>query len=224
MKITNIKATPVAVNYRPEYQADKRFYPKPPVQTNVVVELETDAGFVGWGEAAHAPGLYGETAFATIAGIEYLASAIIGQDPRRITAINKDVDRLSPVGNIAAKAGIDIALHDLAGKILGVPVYQLLGGRTHESVKTHITPATYEDTTSDLLELMNQGYHAFKQKMSGDLSYDLPLIDDLLDNVPAGVVLSLDVNQGWSVNDTVRVLDHLDHRAPHTPDLILELP
>lgn len=224
MRITEVKAIPVAVKYRPEYQADKRFYPKPPEQTNVVVELLTDEGVVGWGEAAHAPGLYGETAGATIAGIEYLKPALLGQDPLKITAINKAIDRLSPVGNIAAKAGLDIALHDLAGKIIGVPVYQLLGGRTHDSLPTHITPATYEETAADLLALVNIGYRAFKQKMSGDLSYDISLIDELLEKVPSGVTLSLDVNQGWSVNETVKVLDHLDRRAPHTPNLILEQP
>lgn len=224
MKITDIVTTPVAIKYRPEYQADKRYYPKPPEQTNVIVELHTDEGQVGIGEAAHAPGIYGETAGATIAGIDYVAPALLGQDPRQITKINMAIDRLSPVGNIAAKAGIDIALHDLAGKVLGVPVYQLLGGRVHESVKTHITPATYENTADDLMDLIDQGYRAFKQKMSGDIGYDIPLVESLLDRVPAGVVLSLDVNQGWSVKDTLEVVGVLERRAEFPRNVILEQP
>ncbi|HEY4224764.1 MAG TPA: mandelate racemase/muconate lactonizing enzyme family protein [Pseudolysinimonas sp.] len=224
MQITKVVTTPVAIKYRPEYQADKRFYPKPPEQTNVIVEIHTDEGHVGIGEAAHAPGIYGETSGATIAGIEYLTPAIVGQDPRQITKINMAVDRLSPVGNIAAKAGIDIALHDLAGKIIGVPVYQLLGGRVHDGVKTHITPATYEDTASDLMDLIGQGYRAFKQKMSGDLGYDIPLIESLLDEVPMDVVLSLDVNQGWSVNNTLEVIEVLERRSVFPSNVILEQP
>ncbi|MEU4477756.1 enolase C-terminal domain-like protein [Micromonospora sp. NPDC023966] len=224
MQVTEVVTTPVAIKYRPEYQADKRYYPKPAEQTNVIIEIRTDDGTVGIGEAAHAPGIYGETAGATIAGIEYLAPAIIGQDPRQITKINMAVDRLSPVGNIAAKAGLDIALHDLTGKILGVPVYQLLGGRVHESLKTHITPATYEGTADDLMDLVAQGYRAFKQKMSGDIGYDIPLVESLLDRVPDGIVLSLDVNQGWSVKDTLEVVTVLERRAVHPRNVILEQP
>lgn len=224
MKITDVTVAPVEIRYRPEYQADRRYYPKPPAQTNVIVEIQTDEGHVGIGEAAHAPGIYGETAGATVAAIEYLAPALVGQDPRQITKINMAVDRLSPVGNVAAKAGLDIALHDLAGKILGVPVYQLLGGRVHESVKTHITPATYEDTASDLLALIEQGYRAFKQKMSGDIGYDIALVESLLDRVPQDVVLSLDVNQGWSVKDTLEVAGVLERRATFPRNVILEQP
>ena len=224
MKITDIRTTPVAIKYRPQYQADKRYYPKAPEQTNVIVEIHTDEGYVGIGEAAHAPGLYGETAGATVAGIDYLTAALQGEDPRHITRMNMAMDRLSPVGNIAAKAGLDIALHDLTGKILGVPVHQLLGGRVHDSLKTHITPATYEDTTSDLLELVDQGYRAFKQKMSGDTDYDLALIDSLLSRVPDHVLLSLDVNQGWSVKETLDVINVLERRAKFPRNVILEQP
>jgi L-alanine-DL-glutamate epimerase-like enolase superfamily enzyme len=224
MRITAITTTPVEIRYRPEYEADKRFYPKPPAQTNVIVEIHTDEGIIGIGEAAHAPGIYGENAGGTIAAIDYLAPALIGLDPLRITAANMAIDRLSPVGNIAAKAGLDIALHDLAGKIIGVPVYQLLGGRVHDGVKSHITPATYEGTLTDLESLIEQGYRAFKQKMSGDLDYDIPLIEGLLDSVPQDVVLSLDVNQGWSVNETMKVISVLERRPRFPSNVILEQP
>jgi L-alanine-DL-glutamate epimerase-like enolase superfamily enzyme len=224
MKITDVVATPVAIAYRPEYQADKRFYPKPPVQTNVIVEIHTDEGVVGVGEAAHAPGIYGETAASTIAGIDYMAPALIGRDPRGITANNVAIDRLSPVGNIAAKAGIDIAMHDLVGKILGVPVYQLLGGRVHDELRTHISPATFEDTADQLMSLAAEGYRVFKQKMSGDTEYDLALIEKLLDLVPDDVYISLDPNQGWTVNQTLDIAGVLERRKKFPRNLILEQP
>jgi L-alanine-DL-glutamate epimerase-like enolase superfamily enzyme len=224
MRITDIVTTPVEIKYRPEYQADKRFYPKSPEQTNVIVEIHTDEGQVGIGEAAHSPGIYGETAWATIDGIEYLKPWILGQDPRQITKINMDIDRHSPIGNIAAKAGIDIALHDLVGKIFGVPVYDLLGGRVHDSLRTHITPATYEDTTSDMMKLIDQGFRAFKQKMSGDTDYDIQLVNSLLDEIPEDVVLSIDVNQGWSVNQTLDIVGVFERRKSFPRNLILEQP
>ncbi len=224
MRITEIVTTPVEIRYRPEYQADKRFYPKGPEQTNVIVEIHTDGGVVGIGEAAHSPGIYGETAWETIAGIDYLKSHLIGRDPLQITRLNMEIDRYSPIGNVAAKAGLDIALHDAAGKILGVPVYQLLGGRVHESLRTHITPATYQDTTSDMLALMKQGYRAFKQKMSGDTDYDIALVNSILDAIPEDVVLSIDVNQGWTVNQTLDIVGVFERRKTFPRNLILEQP
>ncbi|MDR1236661.1 MAG: mandelate racemase/muconate lactonizing enzyme family protein [Propionibacteriaceae bacterium] len=224
MRITDIITTPVEIRYRPEYQADKRYYPKAPEQTNVIVEIQTDGGVVGIGEAAHSPGVYGETAWATIAAIEYLAPHLIGQDPQQITRLNMALDRHSPVGNIAAKAGLDMALYDAAGKILGVPVYQLLGGRVHQSLRTHISPATYEDTTSDMNALMEQGYRAFKQKMSGDTDYDIALVNSILDQIPEDVVLSIDVNQGWSVNQTLDIVGVFERRKRFPRNLILEQP
>lgn len=224
MRITDIVTTPVEIRYRPEYQADKRFYPKGPEQTNVIVEIHTDEGMVGIGEAAHSPGIYGETAWETLAAIDYLGPHLIGQDPLRITWLTMLLDRYSPVGNVAAKAGLDIALHDLAGKILGVPVYQLLGGRVHDSLPTHITPATYQDTTSDLLALMGRGYRAFKQKMSGDTDYDIALVSSILDEIPEDVVLSIDVNQGWTVNQTLDIVGVFERRKTFPRNLILEQP
>jgi L-Ala-D/L-Glu epimerase len=224
MKITDIVTTPVEIKYRPEYQADKRFYPKSPEQTNVIVEIHTDEGHVGIGEAAHSPGIYGETAWATIDGIDYLKPYVVGSDPRQITRINMELDRHSPIGNVAAKAGLDMALHDLVGKVFGIPVHQLLGGRVHDRLRTHITPATYEDTTSDLLRLMERGYRAFKQKMSGDTDYDLALVNSILDEIPEDVILSIDVNQGWSVNQTLDIVGVLERRKTFPRNLILEQP
>lgn len=224
MQITDIITTPVEITYRPEYQADKRFYPKAPEQTNVIVEIHTDTGIVGIGEAAHSPGVYGETAWQTIEGIEYLKPHIVGKDPRQITRILMEVDRHSPISNVAAKAGIDMALYDTVGKALGVPVYQLLGGRVHDSLLTHITPATYDDTTSDLLALIDQGYRAFKQKMSGDTDYDIALVNQILDAIPEDVVLSIDVNQGWSVNQTLDIVGVLERRSRFPRNLIIEQP
>ncbi|GAA1742845.1 mandelate racemase/muconate lactonizing enzyme family protein [Luedemannella helvata] len=224
MKITDITYVPVVVGYKPEYQHDLRFYPKPPAQSNVVVTIHTDEGVFGIGEAPNTPGLYGENENHTIAGIEYFKPYLIGRDPVELTALNAEMDRLSPIGNHAAKVGIDMALHDLAGKALGVPVYQLLGGRVHDKVVTHISPATYEETSAQVSKLMAQGYRIFKQKMSGNTEYDLRLVHALLDQVPLDVTISLDVNQGWSTTQTLRILGELERRPQFPTNIIIEQP
>lgn len=225
MKIVEIKATPVAVRYTEAFQHDKRFYPKAPTQTNVLVELVTDEGISGIGECAHAPGIYGENHASTLAALDYLRPVIVDRDPMAISAINIDLDRMSPIQNIAAKAGIDVALHDLVGKALGVPVYQLLGGRVHDKLPTHISPATYEDTRKDVERLLKQGFRIFKQKMSGNTEYDVGLIFSLLDILPDDATVSLDANQGWSVNQTLEIAGRIERRPGYRSNsLILEQP
>ncbi|MET7990828.1 enolase C-terminal domain-like protein [Amycolatopsis sp. NPDC005232] len=224
MKITDITGTAVRADYRPEYMKDKRYYVKDETQVNVIVQIHTDEGVVGIGEAAHCPGLYGETAPSTLGGINLLKPGLVGLDPLQLTKANTLMDRYSPAGNVAAKAGIDIALHDLAGKILGIPMYQLLGGRMHDGVPTHITPATYEDTASDMGRLMSQGYRFFKQKMSGDTEYDLDIVRSLLPVIGDLATLSLDANQAWSVNQTLLIAEVLEREVPLRQKVILEQP
>jgi L-alanine-DL-glutamate epimerase-like enolase superfamily enzyme len=224
VRIAEISCVPVAVSYKPEYRHDQRFYPKPPDQTNVVVTIRTDDGMVGIGEAPNTPGLYGENENHIVAGVDYFKPYLVGRDPLEITAINAEMDRLSPIGNRGSKTGLDIALHDLVGKALGVPVYQLLGGRVHDSVVTHISPATYEDTAIQVGKLMDQGYRVFKQKLSGNTDYDLRLAHDLLDRVPTDVLISFDVNQGWSTMQALRILGELESRSPFPANVIIEQP
>src|ERR1051326_509416 len=90
---------------------------------NVLVEIEYN-GQVGYGEAAP-NAYYGETRETVLPFLSIFADSL-GEDPFLIETITRQVDqriRLHP----AAKAAIDMALYDLVGKLLGVPVYKLLG-------------------------------------------------------------------------------------------------
>ena len=90
---------------------------------NVIVELR-EGGLVGRGEAA--PNVrYGESAETVTAALEKLAPALDG-DLRHFRVLSERIEEALP-GNHAAKAALDIALHDLAGKRLGVPLYRMLG-------------------------------------------------------------------------------------------------
>ena len=224
MKIIDITGTAVRADYRPAYTNDKRFYVKDETQVNVIVEVHTDEGVVGIGEAAHCPGLYGETAPASLGGIELLKPGLLGLDPLELNKADAVMDRYSPTGNFAAKAGIDIALHDLVGKITGLPMYQLLGGRVHNGLPTHITPATYEKTADDMARLMAQGYRVFKQKMSGDTAYDLAIVRELLPVIGESATLSLDANQAWTVNATLHILEVLEREVGLHQKVIIEQP
>src|SRR3982751_2435341 len=90
---------------------------------NVLVRLETSDGVIGWGEAASAPSMTGETVESMIAAIRYLAPMLEGPPLDEIGAVSARMDR-ALYGNAAAKSAVEIALHDGLGKTLGKPVYE----------------------------------------------------------------------------------------------------
>ena len=105
----------------------------------MLVKVETDAGITGWGEC-------GAWAWQTASAeaVNILGSLIIGEDPFRIERIWNSMTRTPHFRGIivqAAVSGIDIALWDIKGKALGVPVYELLGGATRDKIRAYETTA-----------------------------------------------------------------------------------
>jgi L-alanine-DL-glutamate epimerase-like enolase superfamily enzyme len=102
----------------------------------VFVRLETSDGHVGWGEAAclGGPTWSEESAESVAVTIErYIAPWLVGRDPTAIEALR--IEMATRVqGNPFARAAVEMALWDLAGRALGVPVHRLLGGRVRDRV------------------------------------------------------------------------------------------
>lgn len=122
MKITDIKAFPTWVGSR----------------NQLVVKVETDAGLVGWGES----GVSGRE-LAVLGAIRHYREFLLGKDPMQRGALWQTMYRSQYFegGRVltGAISAIDIALHDIAGKALGVPVYQLLGGKQRDYVPCFAT-------------------------------------------------------------------------------------
>ena len=118
MKITAVKTFPVNIAGRSQLN----------------IKIETSTGIYGWG----ASGITGRE-FAVIGVIEHYRQLLIGKDPRQIGAIWQDLYRgqYFEGGRVltAAISAIDIALYDIKGKALGVPVYELLGGKQRDYVE-----------------------------------------------------------------------------------------
>jgi len=118
VKITDIKSYPINIKGG---------------GVQLVVKVETDAGIYGWG----CSGLSGRE-LAVVGLIKHFKTFLIGQDPRQIGAIWQELYRgqYFEGGRVfaAAISAIDIALYDIKGKALGVPVYELLGGKQRDFV------------------------------------------------------------------------------------------
>jgi galactonate dehydratase len=122
MKITNIKSYPVWVGHR----------------NQMVIKVETDEGIYGLGEA----GLSGRE-MAVAGAVTHYREFLIGRDPMRAGALWQEMYRSQYFegGRVltAAISAIDMALYDIKGKALGVPVYQLLGGKQREFIPCFAT-------------------------------------------------------------------------------------
>ncbi len=130
---------------------------------SVFVKIETDEGLTGWGE----PSLEGN-AKTMLAAVDHLGKYLVGKDPFEIerhwqAMYRGDFYRGGPVLT-SAISGVDHALWDILGKALGVPVYQLLGGKCRDRIKvyTSVTDTMPEQIAEKAVKAYEEGYRAAK--------------------------------------------------------------
>jgi len=172
----------------------------------VLVRVRTDEGPVGYGEAtplADWGGDFGRRSGETLATVismvnDVFAPVLRGTDPTAVTSARQNMDRLV-VGHPYAKCAVDIALHDLWGKILGQPIYRLLGGKVRDSVPVaHMIGLMNEREAADEgIAAVSDGVRALQIKGGVDSERDIRLVHTLRREVGAGVTLRLDANQGY---------------------------
>jgi len=133
------------------------------IRNQLVVKVETEEGVFGWGES----GLSGREK-AVAGALEHYAQFLVGRDPMRIGALWQEMYRSQYFegGRVltAAISALDIALHDIKGKALGVPVYELLGGKHRDRIPTFAT--TSAEPGPEMIEqgrlLMERGWTCFR--------------------------------------------------------------
>lgn len=166
----------------------------------ILVEVETSDGIVGFGEAAPAHEVTGETAGSTFAVLEdVLAPFVIGEDPLATECLT-DKMRQFVDGSHAAHAGIELALQDIRGKSADMPLFKLLGGHGDEarvSVPAVLSMKTPEEMAADAEDAVDDGYRQIKIKIGDDPDTDVHRIDHVAAAIPDDVSLKVDVNQAW---------------------------
>jgi galactonate dehydratase len=143
--------------------SDIKTYPTRIGRNQLIVKVETDAGIHGWGES----GLTSRER-AVEGAIRHFREFLIGQDPMHIGALWQIMYRSNYFegGRVLAAAisAVDIALHDIKGKALGVPVYQLLGGkqRDHVPLFAHTSAPMGPRLIEDVQLLLDQGWSVIR--------------------------------------------------------------
>ena len=172
---------------------------------NVLVSVETDNGLTGYGSGAPTAVITGETVGSIEAAIAHLAGALEGLDLRQHELVFQRLNNCL-VGNSSAKAAVDMALHDLLAKSLGIPLYRLLGGPI-QSLKTDITISldTIDKMVEDSRVRHGEGFTILKVKVGNNPDLDIERLEQIYRAVGSEVSLRIDANQGWQPKEAVHV-------------------
>jgi L-alanine-DL-glutamate epimerase-like enolase superfamily enzyme len=172
---------------------------------NVLVRIEAVNGAVGWGEAASAPVMTGDTLESLVSAVHYLASALDGRDPADIEGALAAMDARM-YGNHGAKAAIEIALHDLAGRAAGKPAHALIGEkkRSRMALLSVIGGGDLEGDLRDAEKKKAVGFTAYKIKVGIDsAANDAARTREICKTLGSGLLISSDANQGYSTEQAV---------------------
>jgi muconate cycloisomerase len=193
---------------------------KPAESTHVIAKVKTDEGIVGLGEAPvmvewggdHMK-YFGESPQTVTHMInDYLIPRMVGEDPFNIESIHTLMDRCVK-GHPYAKATIDMALYDIKGKALGVPVYQLLGGCYRREVPLchSIGIMLTEKAVEEAAETVQDGIKTIKLKVGYDPGGDVERVRRVREAVGDEVNLVIDANQGYATPKlAIRVIKELE--------------
>jgi muconate cycloisomerase len=173
---------------------------------NVLVRIIADDGLVGWGEAAAAPVMTGETLESIVAAVHFMAPMLHGREAADITGARAAMDARM-YGNHGAKAAIEIALYDLAGKAAGRPVHALLGAkqRSRLALLGVIGGGDLDGDLRDAEKKKAAGFTIYKIKVGIDTpETDAARTREICRVLGDGLLISADANQGYTSAEAQR--------------------
>ena len=211
MKITEVRLGLISVPLRVPFKTALRSVSS---VEDVIVEIHTDTGAVGYGEAPPTGVITGDTTGAIIGAIrDHIAKTIIGRDvddfEDLMIALNACIQK-----NTSAKAAVDMALWDLYGQLYKIPVYKLMGG-AKKSIVTDITISVNdpEEMVRDALNAIDRGYDCLKVKVGKEPEKDIARLSAIRGAVPKETCIRIDANQGWTPKEAVRILNGMQEKG-----------
>ena len=211
MKITDIRIGLISVPLRVPFKTALRTVES---VEDVIVELHTDSGCVGYGEAPPTGVITGDTQGSIIGALrDHIGKTLIGRDVDDLEGALLQLNSCM-VKNSSAKAAADMALYDLYGKLYKLPVYKLLGGG-RSGITTDITISVNdpEEMARDAADAIKRGYDCLKIKVGKDADVDLKRLMAVRKTVGNGVLIRIDANQGWTPKEAVRALSRMEENG-----------
>lgn len=177
---------------------------------HLITTVSTADGLSGEGEATVIPEFMGESQEQILQDVRLLASHLEGADPEDLDNLHSIIDRLSPSSR-SARAAVDEACHDLAGKKRGLPVWRLLGERQRDRVKCTwaIGLKSPEDTVDEAMMRQSQGYRTFKVKVGDDDEDDYRKVSVLREKLGPDALIRLDANGAYTPKRALTALERM---------------
>jgi L-alanine-DL-glutamate epimerase-like enolase superfamily enzyme len=209
LRITGLDVIPVEVPRTGGFALQRGM--TPPSSPFTVVRLRTNEDVVGYGE--------GVTTDRSMASVlrEHLADIVVGLDPFDLTGIHAAIDRVEMmrterVGHWnPARAAIDIAVHDVQARWLGIPLSELLGGRRRDEVEVckNVGVAPREECAAAAASLVEAGYRTLKVRVGADVDAENERLTAIRGAAGSDVRIRLDANQAWDPMGAVRAIERL---------------
>lgn len=212
LKITKVECIPVTTPlWKPFYMPETKITGI----DSLIVKIHTDAGIVGYGDSGDTSTWYrGETAASMMEMIVKTVAPriLLGEDPMNIEKIVGRMDLLLRDNN-QAKAVVDFALHDLKGKILGVPVYDLVGGKCVEGGQQGwvLSAGRPEDQAAEALTALEKGYALVKLKVgAGSIRDDVAAVAAVREATGDDTRITIDPNGFWHYERALKTMKQLE--------------
>jgi L-alanine-DL-glutamate epimerase-like enolase superfamily enzyme len=207
MGIQQIEVYPVTLAYKEPFRIASGASTE---SRNIIVKIVTDYGIIGWGESSPSKRVTGETAETVIKILDKIAPKLIGLCP---LGIERGIEVMDSIveGNPAAKAAIDIALHDILGKTCRKPLFMLMGGYRTE-VLTDITLGikSPKEMAEDAVKAVKKGFKALKVKVGVHPVEDVERIKRVREAIDDNMQIRIDANQGWTPKQAIEVLNKIE--------------
>ncbi len=211
MKITDVRIGKISVPLRVPFKTALRSVSS---VEDIIVEIHTDTGHVGYGEAPPTGAITGDTTGAIIGALkDHIIKTIVGRDvddfENLLQALNKCI-----VKNTSAKAAVDMALYDLYGQLYNIPVHRMLGG-SRRKITTDITISVNdpEEMARDTINAIERGYDTLKIKVGVNPELDIARLTAVREAAGPDPLIRIDANQAWTPKQAVRLLNQMQERG-----------
>ena len=211
MKITKVKLGILSVPLRVPFKTALRSVSS---VEDVIVEIHTDTGAIGYGEAPPTGAITGDTTGAILGALrDHIIKTIVGREVDDFESLMQAVNSCI-VKNTSAKAAVDMALWDLYGQLYQIPVYKLLGG-SRSKIITDITISVNppEEMARDARNAVDRGYDTLKIKVGADPSLDVARLMAVRKEVGDNIRIRIDANQAWSPKQAVKLLNQMQDKG-----------
>jgi muconate cycloisomerase len=207
MQITQIECIPVRVpiNQARAIRGGRGVHNVSPF---VLVRIHTNEGLIGLGEVSCTPNWSGEDQVTAVHVIEtYLAPQLIGADPTQVERLSTKMARVL-AGNVFTKAGIEMALWDLVGKVAGLPLYRLFGGAVRDFVPTKFSISGLEPARAAEIAVwaVEQGFRTMKVKVGIEPEQDVARVRAVREAIGPNIRLGIDANGGWAPRVAIQTI------------------